>query len=34
MRENRGNKDISSSLGELNGLIAGRGIVMILDQRA
>ena len=33
MRENRRNKDISGSLGELNGSIAGLGIVLILDGK-
>jgi len=33
MRENRRDKDISDSLGELNGSIVGLGIVIILDER-
>jgi len=32
MRENRKKKDISSSLGELNGSVAGLGIVTIMHK--
>ena len=32
MRENRRNKDISGPLGELNGSIAGLGIVTIVHK--